>query len=132
MKTFKHNDKATINGRRVYFGTVSGYAEQYAEAPRAAIARAREHGHELHWVGLEPIVIYGNRNRYALETAAWADAPALAVNDIVTVLDSEGAHELQIVNAPNRNFRLVTPVIAEECEHGYTHSCRACDPDGRG
>lgn len=103
--TVKHGDKAVINGRRVMFGTVSGYAEQYREDPQAAIARARERRHALLWINLEPIVI-ADRGYYAWKDRVWADAVALSIGDVVTVEDVEGAHVRRIVTAPNGNFAL--------------------------
>lgn len=77
-------------------GSVEGYAREYGEDPAEAIARAKQHGHELHYA-------------YALGTTitAWKQdkrvVPGFEYGDVIKAF---GKKFKIVVAAPNRNIRL--------------------------
>ena len=94
MKTLKHNDKVTINGRKGYVGTVRGMAteypvgsinEKYNTNPDEDEARAIENGHELYWINQECSMLCGDAGYYEAYKAKWANAINLTDGEQVQV-----------------------------------------------
>lgn len=114
MKTLKHGDRATINSKRVHFGSVVGYAQQYNDDVQASVNRAVKNGHEQHWITLESSTMCGDPGYYERDRAEWANVPALSIGDRVAMVDTvdgvEQRTEFVIVSAPNQNYRLATPL----------------------
>jgi hypothetical protein len=98
-----HGDLATVNGIRVYVGSVKGYSASYHGDVDADVKRALANGHKLYWLGLQCSVICGDKGYYAADRAKWAGAVPLALGDIIRVDDSG---PLTIGPAPNGNFSL--------------------------
>ena len=108
MTNFQHGSKAIIDGRKVEFGTVAGYAEEYRENPTSAVTRATRNRHETHFIILMPAVLCGDKGYYEREQTIWADAAILNIGAVVVVTDSvHGKQTFRIESAPNHNFRLV-------------------------
>lgn len=99
-----HGTLATIDGRRVSFGSVEGYAKQYREDPAAALDHAIRNGHELYWANLEAAVLCSDPGHFLRDQDTWGNVPAMRTGD--TVVFPDGA-ALVIEPAHNRNFNLI-------------------------
>lgn len=112
LTTVAHGTLGIIDGQRVHFGTIEGYAAEYREDAVEAIARAIKNGHELVWAGLEATVLYGDKSAYAADRAKWANAVVLSIGDSVIIGD--GIYRIE--RAPNRNFKLARVKRVDGCQ----------------
>ncbi len=87
MKTLKHDDMIKINGLYGTVGTIPGYYAAYRESDKvpAAMARAKERGHQVAWAVQELAVITSSKGYYEQRDAKRATAIDLEPDELVTV-----------------------------------------------
>jgi hypothetical protein len=90
IKTLKHNELVTINGRYGKVGTVRGYAEQYDKNPDDAEAREKDlmktnSMASMVWSNQEATVICGDKGFYEAEKARKLTATQLVDGEWVII-----------------------------------------------
>jgi len=97
---FQHHDEIAVKIGRFYapvtLGTCEGYARQYNDCPVAAVERATNLGHELHWANVQAVAL-----------TAWDQTvDTLLGFEFGDVIELEGC-QFTLTRASNSNVALV-------------------------